>query len=583
MSAITLTGFSGEIPKLLPRLLPNNAAQIAFNSRLNDGALTPVRKSRFTHSFSQLPANGYGTLYNYNGSWLAWQGVVNPARGPVAQERLYITGNGKPKMVIGALTVDLAVVGPVSAVVATLSGTATDTTITTRAYVYTNVTGFGEESEPCPLSNEVSWQPGKSVTLSSISTDMGARTAAKQRFYRTQTSATGITTLYFIAERTASTNDFIDNIASADFSEPLPSTDFNPPPDELSGLISLPNGIMAAFVGKDLYFCEPFIPHAWPEKYILTTEYDIVGLGSYGNTVVVMTTGNPYIVNGSTPQAMVMEKLELNLPCINARGIVDLGYAVAYPSHDGLVTVTQGGARIVSESLMTRDNWLLLNPQTMAAGQRDGRYFASYSYLDQLGVVQEGTLILDMSGSEPYLLRSQVRADAFYYDIFTGALFFIKGIEVFEYDAIGAENDVQLWRSKQIVLARPTNYGAILIEAEGALTDEELLAVEQAAALVLASNQAIYDTGDLFGELAGAALCVYEINGDSLDTVPHASRSIAVNVYADGVLKFTVSKINEIARLPSGFKARQWEFEISSDTRIAQVSVATTASELMKV
>lgn len=584
MTALSLTNFSGEIPKLLPRLLPDNAAQISFNSRLQGGDLTPTRKSRFTYSFSQLPANGFGTLFKYNNKWLAWQGVVNAVRGPVAQERLYITGNGKPQMVIGPLTYDLAVIGPVQACTAALSGGATDTTITTRAYVYTNVTAYGEESEPCPLSNEVDWQPGKIVTLSNISTNVGTnRNATKQRFYRTTTSTTGVTTLYFIKERNASTADFVDDVDVADFAEPLPSADFNPPPDDLSGLISLPNGMMAAFVGKDLYLCEPFIPHAWPEKYILTTEYSIVGLGSYGNTIVVMTEGNPYIVNGSTPDAMIMEKLELNLPCINARGIVDLGYAVAYPSHDGLVTVTQGGARIVTEELLARDNWLLLNPQTMVASQRDGRYFASYSYIDTVGITQEGTLILDMSGTVPYLLRSQMRADAFYYDIFTGSLFFIRGLEVFEYDAIGEQNDTQVWRSKEFILPRPTNFGAIKVDAEDAITDEELAAIEQAAEQILAENQALYDIGDLGGDLAGAAICVYEVNGDVLEPIPSASRYVAVNIFADDELIFTIGTINKIARLPSGFKAEKWEFEVASDTRIAQIRVATTARELMQV
>ena len=42
MATLKLVGFSGEIPKLLPRLLPDMSAQAAFNVRLDDGALTPI-------------------------------------------------------------------------------------------------------------------------------------------------------------------------------------------------------------------------------------------------------------------------------------------------------------------------------------------------------------------------------------------------------------------------------------------------------------------------------------------------------------------------------------------------------------
>lgn len=37
MAIMRLMGFIGEIPKLIPRLLPDNAAQRASNTRLTNG------------------------------------------------------------------------------------------------------------------------------------------------------------------------------------------------------------------------------------------------------------------------------------------------------------------------------------------------------------------------------------------------------------------------------------------------------------------------------------------------------------------------------------------------------------------
>src|SRR5690606_7510378 len=325
MATLKLVGFSGEIPKLLPRLLPDMSAQAAFNVRLDDGALTPIRKPRRVFGFAD--ATNYRTIYRHGEEGLGWTGLVNAAPGPVAQDRLYYTGDGVPKMRVGGNVYPLAVPRPTTKLTATVSGTGSGDKVT-RLYVYTFVTEFGEESEPCPISDEVEWEPGQTVTLSGFEEPPAGRGITLQRIYRSQTGS-GVTDLYFIAERPASNADFVDNIPPDAINEPLPSRLWNPPPDNLQGLTALPNGMMAGFVGKDLYFCEPYRPHAWPEAYVLTCEYEIVGLGAFGTSLVVVTKGHPYLVTGTSPDSMVMEKLELNLPCINPQSVIDLGYAVA--------------------------------------------------------------------------------------------------------------------------------------------------------------------------------------------------------------------------------------------------------------
>lgn len=577
MATLNLVQFSGEIPRMIPRLLPDSAAQRAENVRLVNGALTPVRAARLEHNVAGLAAGTIKTIYKHGDTWLAWDKVVDAAPGPVAQDRLYYTGDGKPKMRVDGVVYDLAVPRPSAAPVLTVTGTGSGD-VTTSGYVYTFVTDFGEESEPSAISNLANWQAGQTRTLSGIQDAPAGRNIAKQRFYRSQSAASG-TDLFFIAERAASADDFIDTIPLSDLGEVLPSREWNPPPDGLQGLISLPNGMMAGFVGKDMYFCEPYRPHAWPESYVLTMDYPIVALGAFGTTVVVATAGNPYLVAGSAPENMQQEKLELNLPCINPRGMVDLGFAVAYPSHDGLVVVNGSGANVATGALMTRNDWLKTSPASYVAGQFNGRYFASYEYLDVDGTANRGTFIIDLSGATPFILRTSRYAQACHYDLPGGALYMLDGVGIYEYDAFGQPNEIMSWHSKQFILPAPSSYGCIKIDANENLTPEEVAARAAARDAAAARNAEIFAQPSIGGEINGAAFNVHPVNGDELDRLQPA-QFISVNIYADGALVANVSEINRVVRLPAVGKAHSWEVLVNGTAEIAQIALAGTPREL---
>lgn len=579
MAILKLIGFTGENPKVIPRLLGDTAAQLAFNVRLDDGGLTPVRKQRFEYQFPSPPPGGYKTIYKDGDTWLGWENLVYVAPGPVATDRLYIFGDGAPKMKVAGVTYPLAVPRPTGALSAVASGTPSSTLGSTRVYVYTWVTDFGEESEPSAASNEVYWQPGQVVTLSGFAATPAGRNITKQRIYRSQTSTTG-TILYFIAERAATNANFVDNVAADAFQEALPSTTWNAPPNDLTGLVSGPNGMMAAFRGKQVYFCEPYRPHAWPEGYVLTTDYPIVGLAWFGTSLAIMTTGVPYVATGTAPESMAMEKTELNLPCINPRGIVDMGYSVVYPSHDGLVVVSLSGTNVVSKSLFSRDDWLRLNPYGMVAGQYNGRYFTSYSYSDINGNEQLGTFILDLTGEQPFLIRSNIRADALYYELSTGLLYMLINGSIYEWDALSEPASLMAWRSKLFVVPKPTNFGAILIESDSAQTPEQIAAIEAEIERITAENAIIFAQPTIGGELAGSEINAYTVNGDQMQPVPTLNRTVSVSVYADRKLVATVGRVNKMVRLPAGFLATLWEVEVSSDTAITQITLAGSGYEL---
>lgn len=580
MAGIKLTAFTGEQPRVLARLLPDTAAQSAIDSRLDDGGLTPMQASVL-----EAAADGstYKTIYLYGSTWLKWTDVVYPVPGPVAGDRLYYTGDGAPKMRVASDIYDLAVPRPVDDLTATLGGSGSGDVVT-RLYCWTWVTDYGEESEPAPVSNEVDWQPGNTVTLSGFPSTPTDREITKQRIYRSQTGTSG-TFFYLIAERAASASNYVDSVPVDGFQEPLPSATWTAPPDDLEGLISLPNGMMAAFVGRDLYFCEPWRPHAWPEKYVQTMDYPIVALGAIGSSVVVMTTGQPYLVIGSDPSTMQPTKLEANFPCINARGVVDLGFAIAYPSNEGLIAVrADGSIGIASNNIFSRKAWLALNPDTIVGAQIGGRYAMFYEIVGEDGFPTGGCLFLDI-GQTPYLIRSSERATSVFYQLETGALFFLRKGEnnIYRLDSPDGVRLKQYWKSKPYVLPAPLNFSAILIDADFKLDGSEKAANAAKLAEIEAANSVILASGEIHGELNGRALNEYDVNGDALTLLPELGITLDVGVYADGQLVAKIDKTGKAVRLPSGFKARTWEIDVFGDVQIQNIAMATSITELTQM
>lgn len=572
---IRISGFAGELPRTTPRLLADNYAQFAANTKLDNGAITPIRRARFDRNLGSAAVR---TIYLAGTTWLSWPFAVNVAQGPVAQERYYYTGEAVPRMLVGSTNYPLALARPTFALTPTVAGTPDPDLSQTIVYVYTYVTIYDEESEPSPLSAEVLWSQGLSVTLTGFVIPASGRGVNRQRIYRSQTSSLGITTLNLIAERAVSAAAFVDD--SLPIQEPIPSADYNPPLDSLSGIVAGPNGMMAAFSGKDVYFCEPYIPHAWPQKYALTVDSPVVGLGWIGSSLAIMTKGNPYIATGTAPENMTSEKLSVNLPCINAQGIVDLGYSIAYPSHAGLVTISTSGASVATASMIRRDQWLKMNPTSFRAGQFEGRYMASYSYTDDDGETQRGTIIIDLTGGAPFIIRNADYADGMHFHVESGKLYVVSVGDLYEWDAPNEPFGEQTWRSKPFFLPSFTNFGAILVEGDDVSSVAQRAKIEQNAATIRASNAAMIAASQAGGEIASHPVGMLPIGGSLLKRTDGDDPRIGITIVADGREVGYVDRINEVLRLPAGFTAKVWEVIVRGNIEVTGITLASTPSEI---
>ena len=202
----------------------------------------------------------------------------------------------------------------------------------------------------------------------------------RKRIYRTLTGSSGDTTYNLLVDLPVVAGTYTDEAKGSELNEALISINYDPPPAGLTGLVALPNGILAGFEGRTVYFSEPFQPHAWPRDYVQVVDADIVGLGVFGLTLVVGTTGAPHLITGGHPATYTVARMELDQACVSKRSFARIGtQGIVYASPDGLVLVGPGGGQIVSKKGYSLDEWRALDPESIIAVYHDNRYLAFHA------------------------------------------------------------------------------------------------------------------------------------------------------------------------------------------------------------
>ena len=568
MTTIRIQDFRGEIPRINDRRLPPNAATIARNCRFNSGTLEPIREGSEENVFG----SAVQTIFLDSASWIGWNADVSVARGPVAQDRLYYTGDGAPKMRVSGTVYGLALDAPT--VAPTITNLSTPSAVAEYVvFVYTWVTDFGEESAPSPASSSILYSPGVTQRVSGLGTPPSGRNVTAIRIYRSQTSAAGVTDLYFASEIAVATSSYDYDADAEPLAEAITSTDYDTPLDTLTGLISLPNGMMAAFNGRDLYFCEPFIPHAWPVKYMQTVDFPIVGLVGFGSNLAILTTGTPYVAQGLHPDSIALEKLESGLPCVSRKGIVDLGYAAIYPSPEGLILISGQQTENITKSIYSREQWQLLSPETITAARYERKYIftrnevafdlldggdhagwlpADETTYDGGGTSADPTAfiydfgtpfssfgeqrlsIIDLEADIPSVVDTDYPAPAgMYFDETTTDLYLLDddNVTVSKFNAAESLPMTSFWRSKPFTASVSAFYGALFVRTDRAITVDDVF---------------------------------------------------KVRVYGDGTNLREITASNRCERLPSGKLCNQWEIEIESTVEVVSVTMGATPQDVME-
>lgn len=365
-------------------------------------------------------------------------------------------------------------------------------TLKSVSYVQTFVSAYGEEGPPSAPVIIPSVKIDATVGLTLLAADpndLGTdRNLTHTRIYRTVTSTSGVTTYFFVAEvpiATASYNDnaAVDTDAVVSLNAELQSTNWQQPPDDLQGMVSLSNGMVVAFRSNELWFCEPYRLHAWPSQYVLVTEYPIVGLGVANQMLVVATEGFAYTATGINPGSINLVKVPGLLPCTSRGSIVSTTRGVFFASPAGLVLISTAGVVIATKELIRKDRWAsLVATNTLRAAQLGDGYFgfgqARFGVFDvvafdtdafaqeDFGGARRGILIDPTSQSVAFNLQSSedpivnIQTDAWSGEVFvilSGALYWVD---------IGDEAQTRKvfnWRSKIYQVAEKKNLQAMKV------------------------------------------------------------------------------------------------------------------------
>lgn len=469
---VTVDIFGGIVPKIVdPLLVPPNRSQTAINCVFARGGVSPLDTDLFDWTPAKVAAL---TLYEYYSLGtrygFTWNTDVDAVRAPQlndAYNRVYYTEEGVFKVTDKNLFnqggTDYPMVSYIPSPLAPtgtpiVSGTASGsdpTLLETRGYVYTLVNGYGQEGPPSPVSNLLDLYDGDTATITGM--DVSADSAyliTKKRIYRINQGTSGAE-YQFVEEISLVTASYDDTVLDADLGEVLASTEWDGPPAGISGLISLPDGSLAGFVGNLLCRSVPYYPHAWPASYQKAVDRDIVVLGAYGTTIVVLTEGQPYLCIGNDPSNTVMERMDLGFSCLSKRGRIQAGEIVVYPCAEGLAAIGPGASGIVTEEVIDPDRWIQkYQPSTIHAYYWQGKYVGFYG--------GTGGFVFDLKTKD--LVDLDFYATAGFYDKTDGTLYLLADGEIVKFVGGSSSREIDYLSKKYKFL--PTCFGWLKAIAE---------------------------------------------------------------------------------------------------------------------
>jgi hypothetical protein len=467
MTSLHITTFRGANRKLKPRLIPDANATSAVNVRMTSGDLSPWRVPA---TVASAPGGTLGmyrmgrdtpTDSNY---WLTFTAYVDVIRGLVAAdttERTIYTGGGAttPRWTDNTMALSsapyptawriLGVPGPATAPVIALHTDGPTTTKQDLYVVVTFVNDKGEEGTISPVSNMLSVYPGATIDVSSLpSVPSGAYGIAHYRIYATNI---GNSSASFAFAMDAALGSGTVTINTAALGATLETIDYDMPPADGHSLTMCWNEFAAMATGKSVRFCAPALIYAWPSQYEMLMGDTVVGMGTFDQTLLVLTTGQPALITGQDPSAMQSQRVPLNESCVSKPSIVSFGHATVWASPNGLMSMSNAGPVNLTGGIMKREDWQALVPSTIVGEQYLSYYLGSYN--DGSGV--KG-FIIDLDHPDGIVFLS-AGYTAEHFDSLLGGTYVLSGTSIQKWDA-GDTAMSATWTSKVFRQIDPTSF-----------------------------------------------------------------------------------------------------------------------------
>lgn len=387
-------------------------------------------------------------------------------------------------------------------------------------------------------------------------------------------------------------NTFIDDYDPDGLGTVLESTDYDAPPEDLKGMTTIQNNILAGFIGNELCFSEPGKPWAWPARYRLVFDSEIVGISPIAGSVIVLTKSYPFLVSGNTPGNMAYSRIDAPYPCTSKRGIVNLGYGVVFPTYGGLgVYNPSAGIDLVTKLVHDWDTWARdLDPSTLVAAFYAGKYFGSHA---------AGSFIFEREDKVGgFFVTVPVTFSAAYYDTNSNTFYYVSGTSgaLSEWDVDTQPLLPLEWKSKVIVTKDYLNLGAARVIADYAVPSEETDAIIAFNETVAPYNAEVWSLVNQLGTVNGPVDYVDPdtatlvnvlgtvnsmlVNGDPLTIYERPIEGafpVTFKLWANKTLVCDVTVENsDIFRLPSGYRSDTFEVSVAGSARIRAIHIGET-------
>lgn len=353
MKPLVIENFRGIAPRFDPGLKPGYA-RTAENCDLSSGKITPLLDA----ALQAADTNGYNSLFYFNGAWERQNNRYFVQWNILDYEILIYLKSGVPYKKVGsteALLGQTRLSAPTSALngAGVLTGEFYYIITTTRS-----IGGYTDESGPSSISAVVTASGNKILVTCPTISDSDV---TYWNLYRLS-NATG--EYQRVARIAAATTTYDDNVSEADLGNAITTWYTSDQGNEIiwdkalvtfDGLIDEPHsGMLFAWKGPTLYWCEPGYMDAWPGFYNMNFPYDIKRVFAFAGVVVVLTEKGPHIVDGSHPEQLTPSKLLGKEPCIGLAAC-QTSRGVAYLSDSGIVVFNLTGANVITDGAFTEE------------------------------------------------------------------------------------------------------------------------------------------------------------------------------------------------------------------------------------
>lgn len=630
---LTFQQFSGIAPRIAPRLLPATLAQEALDVKLWSGELRP----HYADTIIKYIPSTTQSIYRYKWknkkyNWLGWAKSVNVVKGPVYDDennRIYLMVNDGTGFLVtdSSLLEDrdyingleskayaVAIPEPGQSDVWVPDGTGSGD-IESRSYVYCYVRQWsdgtidvGKSSGPLKNSSDrsrytVDVRPGQVVDMSIVDPIAHANGIGaginKIYIYRSEVTSAGQALYSYVDQFDVNTNRVTNNPAAVwvsngnyykysdskpntSLGEACPSIYWDAPVTGLKGLVSLQNGLFAAYKDSTIYVSDWNAPHAWPYEHTVTIDYPIVGLGSFGNTIVVCTEAAPVLITVTDPTKPTTRAIQENCPCVSAGSIVSTRNGVIFASTNGLVLINSTSPTFITEKIITQDEWLPLHPESLQAAFLNNTYYGFFTNPTE----KAAGFLFDLDSYTYSIVYNSIVSSGMVYtsqptkivynDVEQSQLYVCYPLEnktQYSLNSFGTDSRINKsfrWRSK------------VNVSPQGLFT----LSCAQVNFTKLSSLKPEPPVWE--GRLAGSALGMVYVNKQPVNgwcktnTIELYDKTV-FNYYVDGKLRFTKNIVDSKPfRLPSGFRGETVEIELKSNSHVHSVILASSMGELVE-